>query len=56
MIAGYKIHYRVLLCRGVHARINNGTFITFVEQNIGIFLVGIIFKGLDVGHKPKIQI
>lgn len=55
MIVRYEAYNRVLFRRSVHTRIDDGAGITFVEQDVSIFLVGVVFKGSDAGHKPKIQ-
>jgi hypothetical protein len=52
----YKLYYGILFRGGVHARVDDHAFLAVVEYDIGIFLVRVIYKGLNVCHVAKLRI
>ena len=50
LVIANKLYNSILFSRGIHTGIDDGALFGIIIKDIGIFLVGVIYKGADLGH------
>ena len=50
-----EVNHRVLLCRGVHARVDDGALEAVIIQNDGVFLIRVVGEYFKHAQKYKIN-
>lgn len=55
LIIADEVNHRVLLSRGVHARVDDGALQAVIIQNDGVFLVWVVWEYFKHAQKYKIK-